>query len=269
MNAESEGEKMYLDKWRVAIRNLKNSLFSYPNTAQSCFPDPITDDTVFYCVQGLVYGSQKFPDGKFIRSSPVTSVYSEDGKLFAKTINNVYELKTPSDYFDCDIAENAAQKTGSSELAETAKMQREKLRAQLDKFFTICQRLCDNEQADVANELPEDTLVICYYGTDPHGNKMFYKNEDMVVPVFAYVTVGLVIDSVGLAESEEKLDLWDTLGRYYIDSELMEFYDCDTKNLIICNLTNSPIYVTIYESSAAMLCMPNTAKIASRKVKEK
>ena len=43
MNAESEGEKMYLDKWRVAIRNLKNSLFSYPNTAQSCFPDPITD----------------------------------------------------------------------------------------------------------------------------------------------------------------------------------------------------------------------------------
>ena len=115
MNAESEGEKMYLDKWRVAIRNLKNSLFSYPNTAQSCFPDPITDDTVFYCVQGLVYGSQKFPDGKFIRSSPVTSVYSEDGKLFAKTINNVYELKTPSDYFDCDIAENAAQKTGSSE----------------------------------------------------------------------------------------------------------------------------------------------------------
>lgn len=70
MNAESEGEKMYLDKWRVAIRNLKNSLFSYPNTAQSCFPDPITDDTVFYCVQGLVYGSQKFPDGKFIRSSP-------------------------------------------------------------------------------------------------------------------------------------------------------------------------------------------------------
>lgn len=89
---------MYLDKWRVAIRNLKNSLFSYPNTAQSCFPDPITDDTVFYCVQGLVYGSQKFPDGKFIRSSPVTSVYSEDGKLFAKTINNVYELKTPSDY---------------------------------------------------------------------------------------------------------------------------------------------------------------------------
>ena len=67
MNAESEGEKMYLDKWRVAIRNLKNSLFSYPNTAQSCFPDPITDDTVFYCVQGLVYGSQKFPDGKFIR----------------------------------------------------------------------------------------------------------------------------------------------------------------------------------------------------------
>lgn len=40
MNAESEGEKMYLDKWRVAIRNLKNSLFSYPNTAQSCFPDP-------------------------------------------------------------------------------------------------------------------------------------------------------------------------------------------------------------------------------------
>ena len=85
---------MYLDKWRVAIRNLKNSLFSYPNTAQSCFPDPITDDTVFYCVQGLVYGSQKFPDGKFIRSSPVTSVYSEDGKLFAKTINNVYELKT-------------------------------------------------------------------------------------------------------------------------------------------------------------------------------
>ena len=50
MNAESEGEKMYLDKWRVAIRNLKNSLFSYPNTAQSCFPDPITDDTVFYCV---------------------------------------------------------------------------------------------------------------------------------------------------------------------------------------------------------------------------
>lgn len=247
MNAESEGEKMYLDKWRVAIRNLKNSLFSYPNTAQSCFPDPITDDTVFYCVQGLVYGSQKFPDGKFIRSSPVTSVYSEDGKLFAKTINNVYELKTPSDYFDCDIAENAAQKTGSSELAETAKMQREKLRAQLDKFFTICQRLCDNEQADVANELP----------------------EDMVVPVFAYVTVGLVIDSVGLAESEEKLDLWDTLGRYYIDSELMEFYDCDTKNLIFCNLTNSPIYVTIYESSAAMLCMPNTAKIASRKVKEK
>ena len=177
MNAESEGEKMYLDKWRVAIRNLKNSLFSYPNTAQSCFPDPITDDTVFYCVQGLVYGSQKFPDGKFIRSSPVTSVYSEDGKLFAKTINNVYELKTPSDYF--------------------------------------------------------------------------------------------VIDSVGLAESEEKLDLWDTLGRYYIDSELMEFYDCDTKNLIFCNLTNSPIYVTIYESSAAMLCMPNTAKIASRKVKEK
>ena len=122
MNAESEGEKMYLDKWRVAIRNLKNSLFSYPNTAQSCFPDPITDDTVFYCVQGLVYGSQKFPDGKFIRSSPVTSVYSEDGKLFAKTINNIYELKTPSDYFDCDIAENAAQKTGSSELAETAKM---------------------------------------------------------------------------------------------------------------------------------------------------
>ena len=90
MNAESEGEKMYLDKWRVAIRNLKNSLFSYPNTAQSCFPDPITDDTVFYCVQGLVYGSQKFPDGKFIRSSPVTSVYSEDGKLFAKTINNIY-----------------------------------------------------------------------------------------------------------------------------------------------------------------------------------
>lgn len=183
MNAESEGEKMYLDKWRVAIRNLKNSLFSYPNTAQSCFPDPITDDTVFYCVQGLVYGSQKFPDGKFIRSSPVTSVYSEDGKLFAKTINNIYELKTPSDYFDCDIAENAAQKTGSGELAETAKMQREKLTAQLDKFFTICQRLCDNEQADVANELPEDTLVICYYGTDPHGNKMFYKNEDMVVPV--------------------------------------------------------------------------------------
>ena len=238
MNAESEGEKMYLDKWRVAIRNLKNSLFSYPNTAQSCFPDPITDDTVFYCVQGLVYGSQKFPDGKFIRSSPVTSVYSEDGKLFAKTINNVYE-------------------------------QREKLMTQLDKFFTICQRLCDNEQADVANELPEDTLVICYYGTDPHGNKMFYKNEDKVVPVFAYVTVGLVIDSVGLAESEEKLDLWDTLGRYYIDSELMEFYDCDTKNLIFCNLTNSPIYVTIYESSAAMLCMPNTAKIASRKVKEK
>lgn len=51
----------------------------------------------------------------------VTSVYSEDGKLFAKTINNVYELKTPSDYFDCDIAENAAQRTGSSELAETAK----------------------------------------------------------------------------------------------------------------------------------------------------
>lgn len=145
-------KKMYLDKWRVAIRNLKNSLFSYPNTAQSCFPDPITDDTVFYCVQGLVYGSQKFPDGKFIRSSPVTSVYSEDGKLFAKTINNIYELKTPSDY---------------------------------------------------------------------------------------------------------------------IDSELMEFYDCDTKNLIFCNLTNSPIYVTIYESSAAMLCMPNTAKIASRKVKEK
>lgn len=138
MNAESEGEKMYLDKWRVAIRNLKNSLFSYPNTAQSCFPDPITDDTVFYCVQGLVYGSQKFPDGKFIRSSPVTSVYSEDGKLFAKTINNIYELKTPSDYFDCDIAENAAQKTGSGELAETAKMQREKLTAQLDKFFTIC-----------------------------------------------------------------------------------------------------------------------------------
>ena len=148
-------------------------------------------------------------------------------------------------------------------------MQREKLMAQLDKFFTICQRLCDNEQADVANELPEDTLVICYYGTDPHGNKMFYKNKDMVVPVFADVTVGLVIDSVGLAESEEKLDLWDTLGRYYIDSELMEFYDCDTKNLIFCNLTNSPIYVTIYESSAAMLCMPNTAKIASRKVKEK
>lgn len=269
MTAESEGEKMYLDKWRVAIRNLKNSLFSYPNTAQSCFPDPITDDTVFYCVQGLVYGSQKFPDGKFIRSSSVTSVYSEDGKLFAKTINNVYELKTPSDYFDCDIAENAAQKTGSNELAETAKMQREKLTAQLDKFFTICQRLCDNKQADVANELPEDTLVICYYGTDPHGNKMFYKKEDMVVPVFAYVTVGLVIDSVGLAESEEKLDLWDTLGRYYIDSELMEFYDCDTKNLIFCNLTNSPIYVTIYESSAAMLCMPNTAKIASKKVKEK
>lgn len=98
---------------------------------------------------------------------------------------------------------------------------------------------------------------------------MFYKNEDMVVPVFAEVTVGLIIDSVGLAESEEKLDLWDTLGRYYIDSELMEFYDCDTKNLIFCNLTNSPIYVTIYESSAAMLCMPNTAKIASRKVKEK
>lgn len=82
------------------------------------------------------------------------------------------------------------------------------------------------------------------------------------------MTVGLVIDSVGLAESEEKLDLWDTLGRYYIDSELMEFYDCDTKNLIFCNLTNS-LYVTIYESSAAMLCMPNTAKIASRKVKEK
>ena len=27
MNAESEGEKMYLDKWRVAIRNLKNSFF--------------------------------------------------------------------------------------------------------------------------------------------------------------------------------------------------------------------------------------------------
>ena len=160
------------------------------------------------------------------------------------------------------------EKEFMDKLAETAKMQREKLMAQLDKFFTICQRLCDNEQADVANELPEDTLVICYYGTDPHGNKMFYKNEDMVVPVFADVTVGLVIDSVGLAESEEKLDLWDTLGRYYIDSELMEFYDCDTKNLIFCNLTNSPIYVTIYESSAAMLCMPNTAKIASRKVKE-
>lgn len=84
---------MYLDKWRVAIRNLKNSLFSYPNTAQSCFPDPITDDTVFYCVQGLVYGSQKFPDGKFIRSSPVTSVYSEDGKLLPKQQTTFMSLK--------------------------------------------------------------------------------------------------------------------------------------------------------------------------------
>ena len=61
MNAESEGEKMYLDKWRVAIRNLKNSLFSYPNTAQSCFPDPITDDTVFYCC--LLYTSPSPRDG--------------------------------------------------------------------------------------------------------------------------------------------------------------------------------------------------------------
>lgn len=51
------------------------------------------------------------------------------------------------------------KKTGSSELAETAKMQREKLRAQLDKFFTICQRLCDNEQSDVANELPKILLL--------------------------------------------------------------------------------------------------------------
>ena len=80
---------MYLDKWRVGNKKFEKFAFSYPNTAQSCFPDPITDDTVFYCVQGLVYGSQKFPDGKFIRSSPVTSVYSEDGKLFAKTTNNV------------------------------------------------------------------------------------------------------------------------------------------------------------------------------------
>lgn len=147
MNAESEGEKMYLDKWRVAIRNLKNSLFSYPNTAQSCFPDPITDDTVFYCVQGLVYGSQKFPDGKFIRSSPVTSVYSEDGKLFAKTINNVYELKTPSDYFDCDIAENAAQKQEAVSLLKQLKCREKSSRHSLINFsrsargFVIMNRL--------------------------------------------------------------------------------------------------------------------------------
>ena len=260
---------MYLDKWRVAIRNLKNSLFHIQTRFKAVFLTLSRTTQCFTAFKVLYMAVKKIPRRKIHTQFSCDLGILEDGKLFAKTINNVYELKTPSDYFDCDIAENAAHKTGSSELAETAKMQREKLMAQLDKFFTICQRLCDNEQADVANELPEDTLVICYYGTDPHGNKMFYKNEDMVVPVFAEVTVGLVIDSVGLAESEEKLDLWDTLGRYYIDSELMEFYDCDTKNLIFCNLTNAPIYVTIYESSAAMLCMPNTAKIASRKVKEK
>lgn len=38
MNAESEGEKMYLDKWRVAIRNLKNSLFFISKHGSKLFP---------------------------------------------------------------------------------------------------------------------------------------------------------------------------------------------------------------------------------------
>lgn len=147
MNAESEGEKMYLDKWRVAIRNLKNSLFSYPNTAQSCFPDPITDDTVFYCVQGLVYGSQKFPDGKFIRSSPVTSVYSEDGKLFAKTINNIYELKTPSDYLTAISLKMPHKKQEAVSLLKQLKCREKSSRHSLINFsrsargFAIMNRL--------------------------------------------------------------------------------------------------------------------------------
>lgn len=260
---------MYIDKWRVAIRNLKNSLFSYPNTAQSCFPDPITDDSVVYCIQGLVYESGKFPDGKFIHTSAIREVYTEDGKLFAKTKNSVYELRTPSEYFDCDIAANAAAKLESPDLAKITESHREVTKPLLDNFLTISQKLCDDDLSHIGDELPENTLVICYYGTDPFGNKIFYKNEGAVVPVLADLHTGIAIDSVGLAESLEKLDTWETLGRYYIDSEVMEFYDCDTENLVFCNLTDAPIYVIIYGSSAAMLCPPKTAKLASRKVKEK
>ena len=260
---------MYIDKWRVAIRNLKNSLFSYPNTAQSCFPDPITDDSVVYCIQGLVYESGKFPAGKFIHTSAIRKVYTEDGKLFAKTKNSVYELRTPSQYFDCDIAANAAAKLESPDLAKITEGHREKLKPQLDRLFTVAQGLCDDEGSDSTDEIPENTLLICYNGTDPFGNKVFFKNGGAVVPVLADLHTGIAIDSVGLAESLEKLESWETLGRYYVDSEVMEFYDCDTENLVFCNLTDAPIYVIIYGSSAAMLCPPETAKLASRKVKEK
>ena len=257
---------MYLDKWRVAIRNLKNTLFSYPCDAPSCFPDPITDESVIYCIQGFVYESGKFSDGKFIHTSAVKEIYKEDGRLFARTRNNCYELKNASPYFDFDIAANAAAKLESHDLAQFAEENRAAFRSQFERFREIAHGI--SEGSSDAAELPESTLIICYNGTDPNGNKVFFKNDVGIVPVFHDVHSGVKVDSVGLAESEEKLEMWETLGRYYVDSEVMEFYDCDTENLLFYNMTDKPIYIIIYGSSAAMLCPPETAKLASRKSKK-
>lgn len=46
-------------------------------------------------INGDVYGNPRFEDGDHISTSRVQHLHERDGKLFAHTLNSIYELGTP------------------------------------------------------------------------------------------------------------------------------------------------------------------------------
>lgn len=176
-----------------------------------------------YAVSGLVYDSPKFKDGKHIHTSRIKDLEFKDGKLYAHTLNSVYELKNIYAYADRELLramlefynlvniwdylyeemqKNIAEKYDF--LSGKATTPESKLLVEYGRYFSPYNVDEDKRQlsllSDMAAEIPDNTLMIA---ADSDYNIMEYAvyknfNSELVI-VSPMIHQGMLQDSVLLS----------------------------------------------------------------------
>lgn len=176
-----------------------------------------------YKASGYVYDNPKFHDGDHIHTSKIKSLEFKDGRLFAHTLNSVYELKNICVYadketlrsmlrfFDLDdkweyLYEESQKhfaKTNNS-LSAKADTPESKLLVEYGRYFSTNSKTKNEEHlsrlSDMASEIPDNTLMLAAgsdYSIVEYG---IYKNFDgRLVTVDTELHMGMFQDSVLLS----------------------------------------------------------------------
>lgn len=229
-----------------------------------------------YTASGYVYDNPKFNDGDHIHTSEIKSLEFKDGRLFAHTLNSVYELKNFCVYadnetlrsmlkfFDLDdkweyLYEESQKyfaKTNDS-LSAKADTPESKLLVEYGRYFYPNNDIENEERlsrlSDMACEIPDNTLMIAAgsdYDIIEYG---IYKNFDgRLVTVYTELHSGWFQDSVLLSAFCGNSFMRKFFARYEDGSDADKSFDDESTTLqepiIISRFFPKGNYMQFYHS---------------------